>query len=95
MEMDISTVESNSVTDEKPLNRAERISKLITKHFEFVETCKNVSTNRFLLAAAQLCHMDTNLAEQVWLQNFPKFWAILDEQQRTVRVQIRQLDVCF
>lgn len=91
MEMDMSTTESNSVAEEKPLNRAERVTKLITKHFEFIETCKNVPTSRFLLAVTQLCHMDSNLAEQVWLQNFPKFWSILDEQQRAVCIQTKQL----
>lgn len=87
--MDLSNVDSNSALEEKPVNRPETISKMITKHYEFVRMSKSLTTDQFLLAAAQLCHMDTGLAEQVWLQVFPKFWDILDEQQRNVRVEKR------
>lgn len=84
LDMDLSNVDSNNSLEEKLINRSETISKLITKHYEFIEVSKNVTTDQFLIAAAQLCHMDTALAEQVWLQLFPKLWNILDEQQRSV-----------
>lgn len=83
--MDHSNMETNSATEDTIVNRAENISKLISKHYEFVEVSGNVTTDRFLVAASQLCHMDTDLAEQVWLQMFPRLWDILDEQQRNVR----------
>lgn len=86
LDMDLSNVDSNPSIEEKPTNRSETISKLITKDVEFIEVSKNVTTDQFLVAAAQLCHMDTALAEQVWLQLFPKLWAILDEQQRSVSI---------
>lgn len=84
LDMDLSNVDSNPSLEEKLLNRSETITKLITKHYEFIEVSKNVTTDQFLIATAQLCHMDTALAEQVWLQLFPKLWDILDEQQRSV-----------
>lgn len=83
--MDVCNQEAVGAFEEKPLNRNEVISKIIFKDFDFLESCKSATTDQFLSAAAQLCHMDSNLAEQVWLQNFPKLWAILDGRQRNVR----------
>ncbi|KAF5284945.1 hypothetical protein FQA39_LY16900 [Lamprigera yunnana] len=87
LDMDRSNAETNTVLEEVALNRNENIRKLITKHFEFVEVSNNVTTDCFLAATAQLCHMDTNLAEQIWLQLFPRLWDILDEQQRSALTQ--------
>ncbi|KAF5288690.1 hypothetical protein FQR65_LT11955 [Abscondita terminalis] len=87
LDIDRSNLESNTVVEEVAQNRNENISKLISKHFEFVEVSVNVTTDRFLTAAAQLCHMDTDLAEQVWLQLFPRLWDILDDQQRNALTQ--------
>lgn len=80
--MDVGNQES---VEGKPLNRTETITKIIFKDFDFLETCKDITTDQFLLATAQLCHMDANLAEHVWLQSFPKLWAILEEHQKNVR----------
>lgn len=82
--------ETNPVVEESTSNRTENISKLISKHFEFVDVSSNITTDRFLTAASQLCHMDTDLAEQVWLQMFPRLWDVLDDQQRNVCI-IRNL----
>ncbi|XP_060534319.1 transcription-associated protein 1 [Cylas formicarius] len=68
--------------EQKPMARAETITKMINKHYEFIEVSRNITTDQFLLATAQLCHMDTSLAEQVWLSLFPKFWTIFDEDER-------------
>lgn len=86
VDMDLTNVQSKSL-NEKPENRLETVTKLINKHYEFIESRRNITTDSFLLATAQLCHMDTNLAEQVWLQNFPKLWDILDDQQRNTLIQ--------
>ncbi|XP_045469394.1 transcription-associated protein 1 isoform X2 [Harmonia axyridis] len=81
LEVDLNNVEGTQV-EEKPINRAETVSKMIKKHFEFIEVGRNITTEQFLLAATQLCHLDTNLAEQVWLNFFPKLWKILQDDQR-------------
>lgn len=80
----LANVDSNPTVEEKPVIREETI-KMIKKHYEFIEVSRNITTNQFLLAAAQLCHMDTLLAEHVWLALFPKLWSILEEEQRSVR----------
>lgn len=78
--------ENAAVPSSEP-GRAERISHLVDGQMEFVKRCSNITTSRFLLAAAQLCHMDTELAVQVWLQMFPRLLDILDEQQRSTLTQ--------
>lgn len=88
MDIDLATVDSNSKIEESPKNREETISILIRKHQEFMEVSKTATTEQFLKATAQLCHMDTSLAEQVWLNLFPRFWNILDEQQRSVSLRL-------
>lgn len=83
IEVDLSNVDANPTVDEKPVIREETI-KMIKKHYEFIQASRNITTDQFLVAAAQLCHMDTSLAEHVWLSMFPKLWTVLEEDQRTV-----------
>lgn len=83
MDLSVSQTEAGSQEEKTPASRAETITKMINKHYEFIEVSRNVSTDQFLVAASQLCHMDTNLAEQVWLALFPRLWAILEEEQRS------------
>lgn len=85
LDVDLSNVEANPTVEEKPIIREETI-KMIKKHYEFIQVSRNVTTEQFLVAAAQLCHMDTSLAEHVWLSLFPKLWAILEDDQRSVSV---------
>lgn len=83
MDVDLSNVDANPTVDEKPVIREETI-KMIKKHYEFIQASRSIRTDQFLIAAAQLCHMDTSLAEHVWLSMFPKLWSVLEEDQRTV-----------
>lgn len=85
LDVDLSNVEANPTVEEKPIIREETI-KMIKKHYEFIQVSRNVTTEQFLVAAAQLCHMDTSLAEHMWLALFPKLWAILEDDQRSVRL---------
>lgn len=55
---------------------------------KFMESVKEVTTWQFLSAVSQLCHMDTNLAEWVWLQFFPRIWKILSEKQQQVSLVV-------
>lgn len=55
---------------------------LLSRQSKFMESVKEVTTWQFLSAVSQLCHMDTNLAEWVWLQFFPRIWKILSEKQQ-------------
>lgn len=49
-----------------------------------MKNSKDLTSTQFLNATAQLAHMDTGLAEWLWLQFFPKIWKIIDERQQQV-----------
>ncbi|CAH1110190.1 unnamed protein product [Psylliodes chrysocephalus] len=86
LDVDLSNIDSNPLVEEKPVIREETI-KMLKKDYESTEVARNITTDRFLLATAQLCHMDTSLAEHVWLSLFPKLWSILDPDQRNILAQ--------
>ncbi|XP_042208854.1 transformation/transcription domain-associated protein-like, partial [Homarus americanus] len=49
---------------------------------KFMESVKEVCNSQLLSAVSELCHMDTSLAEWVWLHLFPRLWKILSEKQQ-------------
>lgn len=59
------------------------LTDMINKQSAFIERSKKIKTEQLLLAVVQLCHMDTNLAERVWLDMFPRLWSILDEYHQS------------
>lgn len=85
LNMDIcveNTAKRRAETEEPVANREKSISLLIKQQSEFLEECRYIKTDKLLMATAQLCHMDTQLAERVWLDVFPRLWVILDESQQ-------------
>ncbi|XP_023171663.2 transcription-associated protein 1 [Drosophila hydei] len=62
--------------------RRDTLVELIYKQAEFLEANRNIRTEQMLVATSQLCHMDTQLAESVWLAIFPSIWGIFTEDQR-------------
>lgn len=85
LNMDIcveNTATRRAETEEPVANREKSISLLIKQQSEFLEECRYIKTDKLLMATAQLCHMDTQLAERVWLDVFPRLWVILDESQQ-------------
>ncbi|KAI4484537.1 hypothetical protein M0804_007103 [Polistes exclamans] len=81
LNLDLSNSDSTIVPEEIITTGKTSLTQLIEKQAEFIENTKKTRTELLLLAAIQLCHMDTNLAEHVWLDTFPKLWSILDENQ--------------
>ena len=55
---------------------------MVYRQHKFLDSVREVRTLNFLNATAQLCHMDTNLAERLWLDLFPRIWTIMNEKQR-------------
>ena len=84
--MDLDLVESASQSSVELLNNAggESLAQLVSRQVKFLDSVKSLKTFDFLRAAAQLCHMDTSLAEQVWSNMFPQLWKILHDRERTV-----------
>ncbi|OQR70315.1 Transformation/transcription domain-associated protein-like [Tropilaelaps mercedesae] len=63
----------------------QNISQLVMRQKKFLEQAgRNVALEPMLLAVAQLCHMDTALAQHMWVQLFPRLWKILGEKQQNV-----------
>ncbi|XP_071454988.1 transformation/transcription domain-associated protein [Hetaerina americana] len=58
------------------------LQQLVARQSKFIESAKEVRSLQLLLAAAQLCHMDSHLAEQVWIALLPRVWKILSEKQQ-------------
>ena len=58
------------------------LNQLIARQFKFLESVRDYKTLDFLTAMSQLAHMDHTLAENVWLNFFPRVWAILSDAQR-------------
>ncbi|XP_076255473.1 transcription-associated protein 1-like [Rhynchophorus ferrugineus] len=71
----------------KHMSRSDAIIKLIEADFEYIEQSRHITTLEFLVATAQLCHVDSSLAEQLWLDLFPKLWSILEKEQQVALVQ--------
>lgn len=65
-------------------DRKVAIKQLVVNQAKFLEKVKDMQTNLLLEATAQLCHLDTPLAESVWLDMFPSLWAILTTRQQEV-----------
>ncbi|KFM75841.1 Transformation/transcription domain-associated protein, partial [Stegodyphus mimosarum] len=78
--------ESHKMLDSLSLkNQADSKStaqSFLTKQVKFHETLREVKTISFLNATAQLCHMDTALAQHLWIQLFPRLWKILNDKQQ-------------
>ncbi|XP_033222256.1 transformation/transcription domain-associated protein [Belonocnema kinseyi] len=85
MDLDLSNVDPVA-SEEIATRKKSTLSQLIAKQGEFLENAKKIRTEQLLIAAAQLCHMDTNLAEQVWLDTFPRLWSILDQHQQNTLI---------
>lgn len=83
MEMNVDNNMARREESERPVeNRNALLCKLLNRQADFLDSSRKVKTEQFLIASSQLCHMDTLLAESIWLSVFPKLWSILDEGQQ-------------
>lgn len=91
--MDLEMADSASQSSIELLNNSggETLAQLVSRQIKFLESIKSFKTSDFLKATAQLCHMDTSLTEQVWLNLFPQLWKILHDRERTVSYRFKQV----
>lgn len=82
----------NALSDDNENSQSMRrmkVCKLINRQIEFLEISRKIRTDQLLVATSQLCHMDTSLAENVWLSMFPKIWTLFTiEQQHTLAKEL-------
>ncbi|XP_049942725.1 transformation/transcription domain-associated protein [Schistocerca serialis cubense] len=67
-------------------NRKMSLRQMLIRQSKFMESVRNTYTSHFLVAMAQLCHMDTGLAESVWLDFFPRVWRVLSDRQQSALI---------
>ena len=60
------------------------LEKLSTKLSSFISEARGVKCEQLLLAVVQLYYHDTQLCYDMWVEIFPKLWAILSDRQHTV-----------
>ena len=60
------------------------LEKLSNKLNQFLTEAKRIHAHQYLLSVAQLCHSDTQLANDTWIKLFPKIWSSLSDRQRQV-----------
>ena len=53
----------------------------------------NLQTVSFLNALSQLCHSNTELAHNSWLEMFPRIWKLLTDRQQAVCRKLRQFSI--
>ncbi|XP_011505966.1 PREDICTED: transformation/transcription domain-associated protein [Ceratosolen solmsi marchali] len=86
MDIDLSNIDPVIAPEELTSGKQTSFAQLIANQADFLERSKRIKTEQILNAAAQLCHMDTSLAERVWLDTFPRLWNILDEHQQNILI---------
>ena len=83
-EDDIDMDLSNVPTDPMTLSGTNKagLATLVNRQMKFLDGAREVTTANFLEAVTQLAHMDTPLAESLWLELFPRIWKVLGERQQ-------------
>lgn len=72
------------VTDNIEVVEGGKLEPLISRHIKFMDNLKTMKLGDICSAIAQLCHMDSSLAEKIWLILFPAIWESLNSTQKTV-----------
>lgn len=63
-------------------DREKYLKKLVNSQFKFIRSNREITTGKFLISTVQLCHMDSKLAENVWMVTFPRLWSTMNDNQR-------------
>lgn len=61
-----------------------KLEDMVNRNVTFMNNLKSMKLGDICSAIAQLCHMDSSLAEKVWLVLFPAIWESLNSTQKTV-----------
>ncbi|GIY45226.1 hypothetical protein CDAR_3771 [Caerostris darwini] len=80
---DDANIKADPSTPSQSSDAKQTVQALISKQLKFYESLSQMKTIHFLDATAQLCHLDTALAQYLWIQLFPRLWKIFTEKQQT------------
>lgn len=67
-----------------PLDPKRHLQEILLKQIKFLEGLRETRVTTFLTAMSQLCHMDTSLAQHIWIQMFPRIYKILSDRQQNL-----------
>ncbi|XP_077554082.1 transformation/transcription domain-associated protein-like isoform X4 [Haemaphysalis longicornis] len=62
----------------------QNLQQLVQRQGRFLEGVRDLRLGAFLAATVQLCHMDTALAQHLWVQLMPRLWKVLSDRQQSV-----------
>lgn len=85
-ELDFELGEDELRKQEQIMERPDRrhaIRLLVVRQTKFLELCREIKTTHFLNATSQLCHLETSLAERIWLDLMPRVWKVMTDKQQT------------
>lgn len=63
-----------------------RLEHIVGRNVDFMNDLRAMKLGDICSAIAQLCHMDSSLAEKIWLVLFPAIWESLNSTQKTVNI---------
>ncbi|XP_077513657.1 transcription-associated protein Nipped-A isoform X4 [Amblyomma americanum] len=61
----------------------QNLQQLVQRQGRFLEGVRELRLGAFLSATVQLCHLDTPLAQHLWLQLMPRLWKVLNDRQQS------------
>jgi transformation/transcription domain-associated protein len=64
------------------MKREDLISALVNNQFGLFELCKNVKNGQIIVSICQLCHLNADLAHQIWIQLFIQMFNLLNPKQQ-------------
>lgn len=67
-----------------PLDPKQHLQSILQKQSKFLDSLRETRVITFLTSMSQLCHMDTTLAQHMWIQMFPRIYKILSERQQNL-----------
>ncbi|XP_071811547.1 transformation/transcription domain-associated protein-like isoform X3 [Apostichopus japonicus] len=82
-----STTEAEASTARPTTDSKHHLHQFLTRSRKFIESLREVRTINFLAAFSQLCHSDTDLTNELWINLFPQIWKILSEKEQATLSQ--------
>lgn len=75
-------MEVDNMIESKLPFRSQLIGKLIENQFNLFEFCKIVNSGDIVVSLCQLCHHNSELAHQIWIQLFIQMFNLLNPKQQ-------------
>lgn len=73
-----------AVDNEPPVKpaRVQLISMLVENQFNLFNFCRGINNSELIVPLCQLCHLNSDLAHQIWIQLFIQMFNLLNPKQQ-------------